>query len=184
MCVSIGVLSTLLVIGANGVGKSTLIKLMMGMLEATGGHIDRNRQARITYFTQHHYDQLDLTTSAVEYFLKRFQKDLEETPDRTQFVRRHLGRFGIKGDRQNQKMRVLSGGQKSRVAFAAMTFKTPHFIIMDEVCFSFVCVFSVKSPQCHVKSVHFESVAEPKNRIFQGISADFLNSQSFSLWPL
>eukprot|EP01083_Nonionella_stella_P113538 334754_1 len=120
------------VIGANGVGKSTLIKLMLGLLEPTDGLVERNRHARIAYFTQHHYDQLDLTTSAVEYFLKKFQPELEDTPDRVQFVRRHLGRFGISGDRQNQRMKLLSGGQKSRVAFAVLTFKTPHFIIMDE----------------------------------------------------
>eukprot|EP00479_Gromia_sphaerica_P009567 TRINITY_DN4074_c0_g1_i1.p1 TRINITY_DN4074_c0_g1~~TRINITY_DN4074_c0_g1_i1.p1 ORF type:complete len:140 (-),score=26.70 TRINITY_DN4074_c0_g1_i1:91-510(-) len=105
---------------------------MMGKLEPTAGHVDRNRQARVAYYTQHHYDQLDLNLNPVDYFLEKFKADLEDTPDRVQSVRRFLGRFRISGDLQNMQMKYLSGGQKSRVAFGVLTYRTPHLIIMDE----------------------------------------------------
>lgn len=119
-------------IGQNGVGKTTLVNLMRGKLEPLDGFVDRNRHARIALFTQHHMDQLDLNMSAVEYLLHRFAKELEETPDRVQYVRRKIGRFGITGDMQNRKIKTLSGGQKSRVAFCVLTWIPPHFLIMDE----------------------------------------------------
>lgn len=121
-------------IGANGVGKTTLVKLIMGALEPLDGEVTRNRSARIALFTQHHIDQLDLNLSAVEFILKTFadDEDLQNDKDRVQTVRRRLGRFHITGQQQTQKMGLLSGGQKSRVAFAVCTWRKPHFLIMDE----------------------------------------------------
>jgi len=121
-------------IGANGVGKTTLVKLIMNTIQPQGGEVQRNRQARIALFTQHHVDQLDTELSAVEFILKEFadDPDLKENKDRVQTVRRRLGRFHITGQQQTQKMKFLSGGQKSRVAFAVATWRKPHFLIMDE----------------------------------------------------
>eukprot|EP00492_Amphilonche_elongata_P001739 TRINITY_DN210_c0_g1_i3.p1 TRINITY_DN210_c0_g1~~TRINITY_DN210_c0_g1_i3.p1 ORF type:complete len:310 (-),score=104.11 TRINITY_DN210_c0_g1_i3:3-932(-) len=121
-------------IGANGVGKTTLVKLIMNSIQPQSGEVKRNRQARIALFTQHHVDQLDTELSAVDFILKEFadDPDLKENKDRVQTVRRRLGRFHITGQQQTQKMKFLSGGQKSRVAFAVATWRKPHFLIMDE----------------------------------------------------
>jgi len=121
-------------IGANGVGKTTLVKLIMNAIQPQTGEVKRNRQARIALFTQHHVDQLDTELSAVDFILKEFadDPDLKDNKDRVQTVRRRLGRFHITGQQQTQKMKFLSGGQKSRVAFAVATWRKPHFLIMDE----------------------------------------------------
>ena len=121
-------------IGANGVGKSTIVKLIMGKLEANNGECRNNRQARIALFTQYHMDQLNLEQSAVEFLCERFANDKEmmAQKDKTGYARRRLGRFKLTGKQHTQKMKYLSGGQKSRVAFCVSTWIKPHFLIMDE----------------------------------------------------
>merc|ERR1719499_1437583 len=93
-----------------------------------------NRHCRIALFTQHHMDQLNLDQNPIEFILERFKDDpdLIENKDREQYVRRRLGRFHITGPQQTTKMKLLSGGQKSRVAFCVCTWTRPHFLIMDE----------------------------------------------------
>ena len=121
-------------IGANGVGKSTLVKLIMGQLEPNTGDCIRNRQAKISLFTQYHMDQLNLEQSAVEFICSKFADDeeMKKNKDKIQFARRKLGRFNLTGKQHTQKMKYLSGGQKSRVAFCIATWQQPHFLIMDE----------------------------------------------------
>ena len=121
-------------IGANGVGKSTIVKLIMGTLEPITGECKCNRQARIALFTQYHMDQLNLEQSAVEFLCERFAEDAEmmQHKDKTGYARRRLGRFKLTGKQHTQKMKYLSGGQKSRVAFCVATWTKPHFLILDE----------------------------------------------------
>jgi len=121
-------------IGANGVGKSTIVKLIMGKLEPITGECKCNRQARIALFTQYHMDQLNLEQSAVEFLCERFAEDAEmlQHKDKTGYARRRLGRFKLTGKQHTQKMKFLSGGQKSRVAFCVATWTKPHFLILDE----------------------------------------------------
>jgi len=114
------------VLGANGVGKSTLINLLTGKLQPISGQISRNHSARVAVFAQHHVDGLDLRRSAVDMMCSIFPG---HTPE---IFRRHLGCFGITGQLATQPMRALSGGQKSRVAFSLVTWKKPHVIILDE----------------------------------------------------
>jgi len=94
----------------------------------------RNRNTRIALFTQHHMDQLNLDQNPIEFILERFKDDEElvNRKGRVQYVRRRLGRFHITGVQQTTKMKLLSGGQKSRVAFCVCTWMKPHFLIMDE----------------------------------------------------
>merc|ERR1712083_1106490 len=121
-------------IGANGVGKSTIVKLIMEKLEPISGECRCNRQARIALFTQYHMDQLNLEQSAVEFLCDRFKDDKEMLlhKDKTGYARRRLGRFKLTGKQHTQKMKYLSGGQKSRVAFCVATWTKPHFLILDE----------------------------------------------------
>eukprot|EP00485_Elphidium_margaritaceum_P008134 CAMPEP_0202693648 /NCGR_PEP_ID=MMETSP1385-20130828/7689_1 /ASSEMBLY_ACC=CAM_ASM_000861 /TAXON_ID=933848 /ORGANISM="Elphidium margaritaceum" /LENGTH=669 /DNA_ID=CAMNT_0049349351 /DNA_START=62 /DNA_END=2071 /DNA_ORIENTATION=+ len=121
-------------LGANGVGKSTLVKLMLAKLEPLKGECKINRQARVALFTQYHMDQLNLEQSAVEFLMARFADDpeMQENKDKVGYSRRRLGRFKLTGKQHTQKMKFLSGGQKSRVAFCVATWSKPHFLIMDE----------------------------------------------------
>jgi ATP-binding cassette subfamily F protein 3 len=114
------------ILGANGAGKSTLLNLVLGSLEATKGSVSRNSHLRIGYFTQHSADKFDLQLSSVENMLDLF-KDAED-----QEMRSFLGKFQIQGSDALKPMLMLSGGQKSRVAFAALAYQKPHVLIMDE----------------------------------------------------
>jgi len=120
------------VIGANGSGKTTLIHLMMGKLAPLYGEVVRNRKCNIALFTQHHIDQLDLSKSALDYLLDRYREDCAKQARAAEYVRQKLGSFGLSGELVDQRMCYLSGGQKSRVAFTALTWNKPNFIIMDE----------------------------------------------------
>ncbi|KAI8303607.1 Protein GCN20 [Colletotrichum sp. SAR11_59] len=78
------------------------------------------------FFAQHHVDALDLTMSAVSFMAKTYPGKTDEE------YRRQLGAFGITGTTGLQKMAVLSGGQKSRVAFACLALTNPHILVLDE----------------------------------------------------
>ncbi|CUM63345.1 uncharacterized protein PRCAT00000917001 [Priceomyces carsonii] len=112
--------------GGNGTGKTTLLKLLMEDLTPLEGTISRNGRLRIGYFAQHHVDGMDLSLSAVSWMAQKFPGKSDEE------YRRHLGSFGITGTLGIQKMQLLSGGQKSRVAFAALCLNQPHILVLDE----------------------------------------------------
>ncbi|KAI7904787.1 P-loop containing nucleoside triphosphate hydrolase protein [Cokeromyces recurvatus] len=118
--------SRIAVVGPNGAGKSTMLKLLTEENKPVSGTVHRNGRLRIAYFTQHHIDQLDLTKSAVAFMADRFPGRTEEE------YRRHLGSFGITGMVGLQVMKTLSGGQKSRVAFAILSMQNPHILVLDE----------------------------------------------------
>lgn len=118
--------SRIALVGGNGAGKSTLLKLLINQITPTEGDAKRNPRLRIGYFSQHHIDQLDLTVNPVAFLATRF-------PGRTeQEYRSHLGSFGITGTTGLQKIATLSGGQKSRVAFAQLSLMRPHVLLLDE----------------------------------------------------
>jgi ATP-binding cassette subfamily F protein 3 len=77
-------------------------------------------------FTQHHIDQLDLDLSPVE------QIALIEPNMANEAIRSHLGSFGITGNLALRPNYLLSGGQKTRVALAALVLRQPHILLMDE----------------------------------------------------
>ncbi|BAE59475.1 unnamed protein product [Aspergillus oryzae RIB40] len=114
------------IVGPNGAGKTTVLKLLTGQLEPTSGLLSQHARLRIGYFAQHHVDALDLTTSAVSFMAKTYPGKTDEE------YRRHLGAFGITGMTGLQKMELLSGGQKSRVAFACLSLTNPHILVLDE----------------------------------------------------
>ncbi|XP_038605425.1 ATP-binding cassette sub-family F member 3 isoform X1 [Tachyglossus aculeatus] len=126
LSVSADLESRICVVGENGSGKSTMLKLLMGDLTPVRGIRHAHRNLKIGYFSQHHVDQLDLTVSAVELLARRFPGRPEEE------YRHQLGRYGISGELAVRPVASLSGGQKSRVAFAQMTMPCPNFYILDE----------------------------------------------------
>ncbi|OWB67037.1 hypothetical protein B5S33_g299 [[Candida] boidinii] len=118
--------SRIALVGANGCGKTTLLKVLMGDNSPIDGSVSKNSRLRIGYFAQHHVDGMDLTKNAVEWLTDKYPGKNDEE------YRRHLGSFGITGSLSLQKMQSLSGGQKSRVAFAALCLTNPHILILDE----------------------------------------------------
>lgn len=114
------------IVGPNGAGKTTALKLLIGALSPTSGLISSNPRLRLAFFAQHHVDALDMNTSAVSFMASRYPGKSDEE------YRRHLGAFGITGMTGLQKMELLSGGQKSRVAFACLGLLNPHILVLDE----------------------------------------------------
>nr|XP_001396782.2 hypothetical protein ANI_1_1288134 [Aspergillus niger CBS 513.88] len=105
---------------------TTVLKLLTGQLQPTKGLLSQHARLRIGFFAQHHVDALDLTTSAVSFMAKAYPGKTDEE------YRRHLGAFGITGMTGLQRMELLSGGQKSRVAFACLSLTNPHILVLDE----------------------------------------------------
>ncbi|KGN50015.1 ABC transporter F family member 3 [Cucumis sativus] len=118
--------SRIAMVGPNGIGKSTILKLIAGELQPTSGTVFRSAKVRIAVFSQHHVDGLDLSSNPLLYMMRCFPGVPEQK------LRAHLGSFGVTGNLALQPMYTLSGGQKSRVAFSKITFKKPHIILLDE----------------------------------------------------
>ncbi|KAL8823213.1 MAG: hypothetical protein Q9191_006069 [Dirinaria sp. TL-2023a] len=114
------------IVGPNGAGKTTVLKLLIGQLQASSGLISQNPRLRIGFFAQHHVDALDMSASAVSFMAKTYPGKSDEE------YRRHLGAFGITGTTSLQRLELLSGGQKSRVAFACLGLTNPHILVLDE----------------------------------------------------
>ncbi|KAG9441060.1 hypothetical protein H6P81_016914 [Aristolochia fimbriata] len=118
--------SRIAMVGPNGIGKSTILKLISGDLQPSSGTVFRSAKVRMAVFSQHHVDGLDLSSNPLLYMMRCYPGVPEQK------LRAHLGSFGVTGNLALQPMYTLSGGQKSRVAFAKITFKKPHIILLDE----------------------------------------------------
>lgn len=118
--------SRVALVGPNGAGKSTLLKIMTGDLLPLIGDVRPHAHLRISKFSQHFIDVLDLNATPLDYFLHLW-------PDMTREEgRKFLGRYGISGPVQTQVMSQLSDGQKSRVVLAKMAKENPHLLFLDE----------------------------------------------------
>jgi ATP-binding cassette subfamily F protein 1 len=118
--------SRIALVGRNGVGKSTLLKLICGELPPTAGEVIINPKLRIGRFNQHFVDQLDMDATPVAYLRARYPQAEEAE------VRRRLGFYGLTGAQHTTPIRDLSGGQKSRVVFTSLYFEAPHILFLDE----------------------------------------------------
>ncbi len=113
-------------LGANGNGKSTLIRLLAGRLAPMSGVVSAANKLRVGYFAQHQADELDLDATPIEELARRRPKD---TPEQ---VRSQLARFGFSQERAETTVVNLSGGEKARLLFALMTSDKPHVLLLDE----------------------------------------------------
>ena len=118
--------SRICLVGENGAGKSTILKLLKGELQPVDGYRFCHRHLRVGYFSQHFVDQLTMDDSPLSFMASKFPGN------DAQLCRQMLGRFGISGEIAMRPISTLSGGQKSRVAFAVLCAHVPNFIIMDE----------------------------------------------------
>lgn len=114
------------IVGPNGVGKSTLMKLLAGDLQPTGGEVERNRHLRIGYYHQHSGEVLPLDQTGVAYIMS-LNADMKERD-----ARKWLGTIGLPGNIHKNEIGSYSGGQKARVALIAVMLTEPHVLLLDE----------------------------------------------------
>jgi ATP-binding cassette subfamily F protein 3 len=113
-------------IGANGNGKSTLVKLLAGRLAPSEGRITRAERLKIAYFAQHQLDELAPQASAYDH-IRRLMPDAPEAR-----VRAAAGGFGFSGAAADTPVASLSGGEKARLLLGLATFGGPNLVILDE----------------------------------------------------
>lgn len=116
----------IVLVGPNGAGKSTLLKLLAGILEPQSGERVLGHNINAGYYSQNRVEMLDLSRTVLEEALNTRQRVSE------QFVRTILGCFLFSGDDALKPVRVLSGGEKSRLALVKLLLDPPNLLLMDE----------------------------------------------------
>jgi ATP-binding cassette subfamily F protein 3 len=116
----------IVLVGPNGAGKSTLLKILAGFLTPQSGERTLGHNAKAGYYSQYRVDMLNPERTVLEEAL--------ETPQRVteQFVRTLLGCFLFRGDDVFKPVKVLSGGEKSRLALVKLLLDPPNLLLMDE----------------------------------------------------
>ncbi|KAF2718369.1 hypothetical protein K431DRAFT_315035 [Polychaeton citri CBS 116435] len=115
-------------VGPNGVGKSTLLRIFTGQLSPTSGSVSRHTHLKLGMYSQHSAEQLDLTKSALEFVRDKYSEKSQDF----QYWRQQLGRYGLSGESQTALMGTLSEGQKSRIVFALLAIDSPNMLLLDE----------------------------------------------------
>jgi len=114
------------ILGANGAGKSTLLKCLVGSLEPLSGQVVRGMHSGIGYFAQHQLETINPDHTVLEQLA-------EARPDaREQWCRDYLGGWGFSGELAERTCRVLSGGEKARLALALIALDEPALLVLDE----------------------------------------------------
>ena len=114
------------IIGANGAGKTTLVRLLAGELAPTGGRRTTGRDIVVGYFAQHQIETLRADETPLQMMTRLFRSDRE------QHLRDFLGGFGFAGEASQRPIGPLSGGEKSRLALAALVRRKPNLLLLDE----------------------------------------------------
>lgn len=113
-------------LGANGNGKSTLMKLIAGRLAPLNGDIHKSGKLRVGYFAQFQTDELDTALTPFET-MKDAMRGVAELK-----IRAALSKFGFDKHKADTKVKDLSGGEKARLLFCLMSFDAPHIMLLDE----------------------------------------------------
>jgi ATP-binding cassette, subfamily F, member 3 len=114
------------IIGVNGAGKTTLLRMIAGEIPYDGGTIKLGGGVEVGYYAQHHADTLDLSATVYEIVARA---NPQAAPAR---VRSILGGFMFSGDDIDKPAKVLSGGERARVALARLLVAPGNLLLMDE----------------------------------------------------
>ncbi len=114
------------VMGRNGAGKTTLLKIVAGVTAPDSGTVKLGANLRVGYFAQQSLELLDPELSVLEQIQKDFPVEGQGV------LKNLLGAFQFSGTDVDKPIRVLSGGEKSRLVLARMLFDPPNFLILDE----------------------------------------------------
>jgi len=123
----------LALLGRNGAGKSTVMKLLAGELPALAGRRSEARDLKLGYFAQHQLEQLALSETPFQQ-LQRLDETLRGGAGRAseQELRDFLAGFGFRGDRVFEPVAPFSGGEKARLVLALVTYRRPNLLLLDE----------------------------------------------------
>ncbi|CAE6515674.1 unnamed protein product [Rhizoctonia solani] len=123
-------------VGKNGEGKSTLVKLLIGQLKPIKGVVERHPRLRIGYYSQHSVEELTDpkigAISCVTHFIEELKNRHDIAID-DGTARSFLGSFGLQGRIATNPISTLSGGQKVRLALALIVYPAPDLLVLDEV---------------------------------------------------
>jgi ATPase subunit of ABC transporter with duplicated ATPase domains len=115
------------ILGTNGIGKTTLLKTLMGELTPEQGEIKWSENANIGYYAQDHEYEFDEDLTVFDWM-----SQWKQPTDDEQAVRSILGRLLFSQDDIKKQVKVLSGGEKGRMLFGKLMMQRPNIIVMDE----------------------------------------------------
>ena len=113
-------------VGRNGAGKSTLIKMLAGVENITEGNFELGNRVICAYYAQHQLEILEYNDTVFQTIYKK-GSGFNETEIRT-----YLGGFLFSGEETEKQIKVLSGGEKARLAIAAILINPVHLLLLDE----------------------------------------------------
>lgn len=122
------------ILGANGQGKSTLVKTIARTMKPLGGSVTEGKGLNIGYFAQQELDVLRPAENPLEHMI-RLAKELgpdAKQPSREQDLRSYLGTFNFTGDMVKQAVGTMSGGEKARLVLAMIVWQRPNLLLLDE----------------------------------------------------
>jgi ATP-binding cassette subfamily F protein 3 len=122
------------ILGANGQGKSTLVKTIARSIKALSGELTEGKGLNIGYFAQQELDVLHPADNPLEHMI-RLVKELGSIPgqsSREQDLRNFLGTFNFTGDMVKQSVGSMSGGEKARLVLAMIVWQRPNLLLLDE----------------------------------------------------
>ena len=115
------------IMGPNGIGKSTLLKVVMGELDTDEGEVEWGYETHQGYFAQDHRDQFESLQNTAESWIWDICSG-----ETIGFVRNQLGRVLFSGDEAKKKLAALSGGEASRLVFCRIAIQKPNVLLLDE----------------------------------------------------
>lgn len=116
----------IIIIGANGIGKSTLLKILMNKIAADQGSYEWGYESQISYFAQDHHELLNENISIIDWLKKQSEKETENT------IRNTLGQVLFRTDEVNKNILSLSGGEGARLLLAKMMLEKSNILVLDE----------------------------------------------------
>jgi len=119
-------------LGFNGSGKSTFLKVLAGQLSKLSGEIIRSKKLRVGYYAQHQVDALNIDATPIELIEQACEVREAKTRITEQQMKNFLGGFDFHGERVNENIKNFSGGEKARLALAIIVWSKPNLLLMDE----------------------------------------------------
>jgi ATP-binding cassette subfamily F protein 3 len=120
------------ILGANGQGKSTLVKTIARTMPLLAGTLTEGKGLNIGYFAQQELDVLHPNDNPLEHMIRLAKELGSNEPSREQDLRNYLGTFNFSGDMVKQAVGSMSGGEKARLVLAMIVWQRPNLLLLDE----------------------------------------------------